>query len=45
MDYHIELFDYARMTPVRKITTNTPFQFLVSVVRPDFALETSDSII
>jgi hypothetical protein len=25
MDYHIELFDYEKMTPIRKIPTNTPF--------------------
>jgi hypothetical protein len=44
MDYHIELFNF-QMTLIRKIPTNTPFQFMVPVIRQDLALEMSESII
>ena len=45
MDQHIELFDVFSLKLIRKIQTNSPFQFLIPTVPIDYLLDYSSEIV
>lgn len=46
MDYHIELFDVLNpLTLVKKVETNSPFQFMIPAFREGRRLQASDEYI